>query len=174
MDEVREELQCAGLLVRLRWPVPAATLRYFSVAGALARDLAVAGVKLPQAGQACHSARGVLLAWRGPTETLCIAATAEALAGLRQSAAAAADGSFVDLTGALAIVELTGERIADLLCRLGGTASQPLLGESRRSRMADVPVLAVCVKEGEVCLAIERTFAEHLLGWIRATVSDFS
>ena len=174
MDEVLEELQCRGLLVRLQWPAPAAALRYFSPTGRLAQGLRATGVTLPQTGQARQSGRELVLAWRSPTETLCLATTPEALQGLRQSAAGAADGSFVELTGALAIVELAGERIADLLCRLGGTASQPLSGESRRSRMADVPVLALSVREGEVCLVIERTFAEHLLGWIRATVRDFS
>jgi len=61
----------------------------------------------------------------------------------------------VELTGGLQIVRLTGVRTADLLCRLGGTASVPAEGEARRSRLADVPVLALSVRTGETLLDFE-------------------
>jgi hypothetical protein len=79
----------------------------------------------------------------------------------------------VELMGGLRIVRLTGPRIADLLCRLGGTASVPAPGESRRSRMADVPVLALSVRAGETLLLLDRAYLPHLLAWIRETMLDF-
>ena len=79
----------------------------------------------------------------------------------------------VELTGGLRIVRLTGSRIADLLCRLGGTASVPVAGEARRSRMADVPVLAISLRAGETLLVVDRAYLPHLLEWIRETLLDF-
>ena len=79
----------------------------------------------------------------------------------------------VELTGGLRIVRLTGLRIADLLSRLGGTASVPAPGEARRSRLADVPVLAISLRAGETLLVIDRVYLPHLLAWIRETLLDF-
>jgi len=79
----------------------------------------------------------------------------------------------VELTGGLRIVRLTGLGIAELLCRLGGTASVPAPGEARRSRMADVPVLAISLRAGETLLVVDRVYLPHLLGWIRETLLDF-
>ena len=79
----------------------------------------------------------------------------------------------MNLTGGLQVLRLTGDRIADLLCRLGGTACVPGAGEARRSRLADVPVLALCVRAGETLLVVDRGYAEHLLLWIRETLLDF-
>ena len=79
----------------------------------------------------------------------------------------------VELTGGLRIVRLTGLGIAELLCRLGGTASAPAPGEAKRSRMADVPVLAISLHAGETLLVVDRVYLPHLLGWIRETLLDF-
>ena len=173
MAEAHESLECRGLRVQLKWPVPVAALRYFSPAGDFAGRLRASGLALPGTGQA-REEHGLILAWRSPTDTLCLAPAAHSLTDLARTLAGAADGCLVDLTGALALVQLAGERIADLVCRLGGSASLPRPGEARRSRLADVPVLALCVQEGEVSLLVERGFGEHLLGWIRATVLDLS
>lgn len=173
MAEADEQLGCRGLRVQLRWPVPVAALRYFLPAGNFASRLLATGLALPETGQALER-RGLIFAWRSPTETVCLAPAVQSLTDLGPSLGGAVDGCLVDLTGALALVQLSGERIADLVCRLGGSASLPLPGEARRSRMADVPVLALCVREGEVALLVERAFGEHLLGWMRATVQDFS
>jgi len=91
---------------------------------------------------------------------------------LAEALAACADGCLVELTGGLRIVRLTGLRIADLLCRLGGTASVPAAGEARRSRMADLAVLALCVRDGETLLLVDRAHLPHLLAWIRETLLD--
>ena len=65
-------------------------------------------------------------------------------------------------------------RVAELLVRLGSTASLPAQGEARRSRMADVPVLAIALEAGRVQLVLDRTYSEHLLGWIEATLADLA
>jgi len=49
----------------------------------------------------------------------------------------------------------------------------PRPGEARRSRLADVPVLALSVGPGEALLLVDRADAEHLMGWIRETLLDF-
>jgi hypothetical protein len=173
MADAYEPFWCRGLRVQPKWPVPVAALRYFSPAGDFAGRLRATGRALPATGQA-REERGLILAWRSPTETVCLAPELQSLTDLGLNLGGAADGCLVDLTGAFAVVHLSGERIADLVCRLGGSASLPPPGEARRSRMADVPVLALCVQEGEVSLLVERGFGEHLLGWIRATLLDFS
>ena len=99
--------------------------------------------------------------------------SAARLAELTERLASATDGCVVDLSGATRIVRLTGLRIADLLCRLGGTASVPAPGEARRSRLADVPVLALSLRPGETLLAVDRAYLPHLLTWIRETLLDF-
>jgi hypothetical protein len=172
MADAYEPFGCRGLRVQPKWPVPVGALRYFSPAGDFAGQLRATGLALPETGQA-REGRGLILAWRSPTETVCLASELQSLTDLGHQLGGAADGCLVDLTGAFVIVCLAGERIADLSCRLGGSASLPLPGEARRSRMADVPVLALCVQEGEVSLLVERGFGEHLLGWIRATLQDF-
>jgi hypothetical protein len=34
-------------------------------------------------------------------------------------------------------------------------------------------VLSLCLADGERLLIVDRGYAEHLLGWIRATAGDF-
>lgn len=70
------------------------------------------------------------------------------------------------------MVRLRGARVAELLSRLGGSAPVAL-GEARRARLADVPVLAVCVHPTETLLVVDRAYAEHLRGWIDATLADW-
>src|SRR5439155_95137 len=84
-----------------------------------------------------------------------------ALAMLKARLASAPDGCLVDLSGGLEVLRLTGEPLADLLCRLGGTASVPRPGEALRSRLADVPVVALSVRPGEAMLLVDRAYAEH-------------
>ena len=127
---------------------------------------------LPAALEARDEAQ-LILAWRSPTETLCVTRSATRLAELGARLAACAEGCMVELTGGLRIVRLTGLGIAELLCRLGGTASVPAPGEARRSRMADVPVLAISLRAGETLLVVDRVYLAHLLGWIRETLLDF-
>ena len=88
------------------------------------------------------------------------------------SLAGAVDGCLVELTGGLDVLRLSGERIDDLLRRLGGAGSVPRPGESRRSRLADSAVLALSLQPCETLLVVERSLRPHLLGWIRETVRD--
>lgn len=150
-----------------------ATLRYFSREGAVADAVRTeTGMPLPAVLEASEASQ-LILAWRSPTETLCVTRSTTRLSELGASLAACADGYLVELTGGLRIVRLTGLRIADLLARLGGTASVPAPGEARRSRVADVPVFAISLRAGETLLIVDRVYLPHLLAWIRETLLDF-
>jgi hypothetical protein len=39
--------------------------------------------------------------------------------------------------------------------------------------MADIPVLALAVRNDETLLAVDRGYLAHLLAWIRETLLDF-
>ena len=166
-------LTSAELVACVEETMQVATLRYFTRDGSFADAVrAATGMPLPAVLEAREQAQ-LILAWRSPTETLCVTRSAPRLSELAARLADAADGCMVELMGGLRIVRLTGRRIADLLCRLGGTASVPAPGESRRSRMADVPVLALSVRAGETLLILDRAYLPHLLAWIRETMLDF-
>ncbi len=173
MAELTGALEIDGLRVERARAVPAAALRYFTRAGEFSAALGAAGLTLPECGQAV-GVQDLTLAWRSPSETLCLAATAQRLAQLHALLGEHADGCLVELTGALDVVALSGARIAELLVRLGSTAALPGKGEARRSRMADVPVLAIALESARVQLVLDRAYSEHLLGWIDATLADLA
>ncbi len=152
-----------------------ATLRYFARRGEFADAVQSAtGATLPGVLEAREVGEPpLILAWRSPTETLCVTRSAARLSSLGAQLAGAADGCLVELSGGVRIVRLTGLRIADLLCRLGGTASVPSPEEARCSRLADVPVLALSVRAGETLLAVDRGYLPHLWAWICETLLDF-
>jgi sarcosine oxidase gamma subunit len=153
-----------------------AALRYFVGDGAFAAAVReLTGLALPQVLQAACTADGqLLLAWRSPTETLCLTDSKARLSDLEAKLTGVADGCLVNLSGGLKVMRVTGERISDLLSRLGGSGSIPRPGEARRSRMADVPVLALSLKAGETLLVVDRAYADHLCAWIRETLLDFA
>ena len=166
----------AELSVRLDDTLAVAAVRYFAPGGDFgARFLAAAGVALPGTRAAIAGA-GLILAWRSPTETVCIAPSTAALLGLESHLAPPADGYLVNLTGGMRVLRLSGARVGALLSRLGTLTGAPSPGESRPARIADLPVLAVGVPggTGEVLLLVERAYEPHLLGWIRETVADFA
>ena len=171
-----ERLEGAGLSVHLDDAMQTAALRYFAGDGAFAAAVReLTGLVLPQVLQAACTADGqLLLAWRSPTETLCLAHSRARLSDLEGELAGVADGCLVNLSGGHQVLRVRGERIADLLARLGGTASIPRPGEARRSRMADVPVLALSLRAGETLLVVDRAYADHLCAWIRETLLDFA
>jgi heterotetrameric sarcosine oxidase gamma subunit len=172
MAEARGALHPPGIRVQVEEGVAAAALRYFPPPTQFAAAARAAGAALPQVLRA-EEADGLLLAWRSPSETLCIAVSAERLSALAHALADRSDGCLVDLTGGVTCVRLRGERIADLICRIGSHASLPAVGEARRSRIADLAVLAVRRQADEVLLILERPYAAHLLGWISETLLDF-
>ena len=159
-----------GLSVTLTRAVGAATLRYLSATGEFAARLARAGHALPPPG-AARQVGALLLASVRPSEALCIAVVPAALPALLELGEAD-DGCLIELTGALDLLWLEGTRGAELLARLGGQGITPALGEARRSRMADVPVLALAPARAACWLLVERTYTEHLSGWIVATLAD--
>ena len=177
MDEypLQQRIASQDLVACIEETLHVATLRYFDRPGPFADAVRSAlGAALPEPLAARERVEGrLILAWRSPTETLCVTRNAARLAELAARLADAADGCLIDLSGGVRIVRLTGLRIADLLCRLGGTASVPRAGEARRSRLADVPVLALSVRAGETLLAVDRAYLPHLLAWIRETLLDF-
>jgi hypothetical protein len=162
----------ANLVAVVDETLQVATLRYFTREGSFADAVhSAAGMPLPAALEALEESQ-LILAWRSPTETLCITSSTTRLPELGARLAACAEGCMVELTGGLRIVRLTGPGIADLVSRLGGTASVPAPGEARRSRIADVPVLAISVRAGETLLVVDRIHLPHLLAWIRETLLD--
>lgn len=169
----------AGLEV-LEAPLYAATLRYFKADGPFGAALAaVTGAPPPAPLTAtvlpadARCGAGLVLAWLRPTETLVLGDEAAPLAALTAGLGDATGGHVVDLTGGVRMVRLTGAGAADLLSRLGGS-TPAALGEARRARLADVPVLAVRVRVAETLLVVDRAYAEHLLGWIDATLADWT
>ena len=162
-------------------PLHAATLRYFDAAGPFAARVgALTATPLPApltalvAPEAAGVGAGIVLAWLRPTETLALSEVAAPLAWLQEALVAVAGGHFVDLSGGLKAFRLRGERVADLLGRLGSAALGMGPGQARRGRFGDVPALALSARPGEVLLVVDRAYAAHLGGWIEATLADWT
>lgn len=162
-------------------PLHAATLRYFEPGGPFAAAVAaVTGTALPAPLTAtmlpdnAAVGAGVVLAWLRPTETLVLSEQAAPLAEFKERLADAASGCIVELTGGLKAFRVRGARAADLLSRLGNTALALRLGDARRGRLADVPVLALSLQAEDVLLVLDRAYAGHLRGWIEATLADWT
>lgn len=155
-------------------PLQAMTLRYFEAAGPFAAAVAAAaGTPLPAPLRA-ELRPGLVLAWLRPTETLALSEDTAPLEELRDRLAQAAGGHVVDLTGGLRGFRVRGARGPELLARLGSTALALRVGEARRGRLADVPVLAIGTRADETLLVVDRAYAEHLRGWIEATLADWT
>jgi sarcosine oxidase gamma subunit len=169
----------AGLSVELQREIKVGSLRYFDAAGPFAAALRDRlGGPLPAPLRAVKYSTGaahgeLILAWRSPTETLLLTRDEAAFAALFGGVANdVSGGCTVDQTGGLWAWRVTGTCVRDLLLRLGSTASFPAPGEARSSRVAELPVLALCVQEGDITLLVERVYSDHLLGWIRETAAD--
>jgi sarcosine oxidase gamma subunit len=170
-------LQSAGLEVRPDGSLFIAAVRYFDAAGAFAADVPrLTGSPLP-APLTAHRSTGaggseIVLAWRSPTETLLLCSDGGQFANLVGHAADRTDGCVVDQTGGIRVWRITGVRIADLLTRLGAPSTIPALGEARTSRLAELTVMALCVRDGEVMLLVDRVYATHLRAWMAEIVAD--
>jgi hypothetical protein len=167
-----------GLRVSFDERIHVASLRYFDSRGAFSHTVSrVVGLELPNICRASVGAGGIgpdrtILAWRSPTETLLLSDETTLIEQLEGEAALHPDGCIVELTGGACVVRADGEAVPELFTRIGGQATWPGLGEARRSRLADVPVLALQVQLGEILLVLDRVYVEHLMSWIRATAAD--
>jgi sarcosine oxidase gamma subunit len=154
-----------------------ASLRYFDSMGEFARAVETSiAIALPRPLRANGAIRaggaGAVLAWRSPSESLLICSDAAPLTKLRTDVAHLKEGCVVDQTGGAWVFRTSGTHISDLFERMAGQATLPALGEARASRVADVPVLAIQVTPDEVLLIVERLYAEHMMGWVRASAAD--
>lgn len=171
-------LELSGLSVQLLRELKVGSLRYFDAAGPFAAAVGERlGGPLPEPLRALRHPVGdaqpeIILAWRSPTETLLMTADAAAFAAVEDAAQNSVAGCMVDQTGGLWPWRMAGARSRDLLLRLGSSASIPAVGEARISRVAELPVMAVCVREGEMLLVVERVYSDHLLGWMVETARD--
>jgi sarcosine oxidase gamma subunit len=170
-------LQSAGLDVRPDGSLSIAAVRYFNAAGTFAADAPrLTGSPLPAPLTARRSVGAggseTVLAWRSPTETLLLCSDVAQFAAMIARAAGRTDGCLVDQTGGLAVWRITGARTADLLTRLGAPSVIPALGEARTSRIAELSVMALCVRDGEVMLLVDRVYATHLRAWMAEIVGD--
>jgi sarcosine oxidase gamma subunit len=172
-------IQVAGLRVVLELRLQVASLRYFDRQGGFAGLVHdITGMILPDSLCALRSAEDrtretIVLAWRSPTETLMIS-TSETLETLQGAAATLQDGCIVDQRGGALVFRASGEAVADLIARLGGHGSCPAIGESLRTRLADVAVLAVKVQPEETLLIVERSYGPHLMTAIRVSAADLA
>jgi sarcosine oxidase gamma subunit len=198
MDKLRElgvedGFSADGLSVRWDQTLAIASLRYFDPAGSFATEVGeVLGGPLPEPLRAhrripvaaddraeastegaARPASELVLAWRSPTETLLITADAGWLAAVGNFAADRSDGCLVDQTGGILGLGVTGARASDLMLRLGSIDAIPALGEACTSRLAELSVMSLCARPGEIMLLVERVYVRHLFGWIRETVADF-
>ncbi len=154
-----------------------AALRYFAVHGDLIEALAKCGLGLPALGQAVE-ARGpggahFLLAARSPTETWVMTRDGAAFGALAAQLAPCVDGCLVDQSGGLWPVRVRGARIEELLTRIGSTAALVAAGAAHVTRIAELTVMVAAPGDGaERLLLVDRVYAPHLFGWIRATVAD--
>jgi hypothetical protein len=60
-----------------------------------------------------------------------------------------------------------------VLARLGATSAIPAVGHALTSRLAELTVMALCMRAGEILLLVDRVYSAHLMGWVRETVADF-
>ena len=179
VDSTADKIEVPGLAVERRREFRIGSLRYFDAAGpldAVLRD--VVGGPIPAPLKSARypialSREEIILAWRSPTETVLLTKSADAFGAVALAAGDhAAAGCFVEQTGGLWAWEVSGDCTNDLLSRLGSLASIPALGEARVSRVAELPVLTLSVREGHVLMLVERVYSDHLTAWIRETAAD--
>jgi hypothetical protein len=113
-----------------------------------------------------------VLAWRSPTEAVLLCNGPAVILQLQVHLDSGNDGCVVDQTGGLLALRSKGTGVAELFARIGGPGTLPDLGQAKRSRLAEVPVLAIQVHSGEILLVVERVYAEHLMNWLRVSTAD--
>ncbi len=167
-----------GIAVDLDRTVQIASLRYFDAVAFSARLTSLFGCGLPDALGAVRakfaaSGEECIFLWRSPTETWLLSATSMPIAALERELAGAEDCRLIPQTGGILVLHVEGPRTADLMERLGSTASIPRAGETLTGRFADLTVTVFGVQANEVVLLVDRAYADHLRGWIREALADF-
>ncbi len=171
-------IEAGGITVRLERGVKVGSLRYFDACGGFTAGVAdVLGGRIPAPLTAVRRVFGdgsdIVLAWRSPTETLMICPDDRRHAQIERQAAAQTDGCFVDQSGGILLLTVTGTRAAEMLSRLGSNLGVPQIGQAQTARFAELSVTALCIRPGEILLLVERVYIGHLLAWIRETLADF-
>jgi sarcosine oxidase gamma subunit len=169
-------LAAAGVTVRIEPRVVAGTLRYFDADGGFAAGVAaVLGTPIPAAlgARQCAFPTGSsgMLIWRSPTETWVVGGDSRCHAALERYAEGRDDGCYVDQTGGIVALSVTGANARGLLARLGSAAPEP--GQALTARFADVAVTAACCAPEEIWMLVERVHAQHLRAWIGETLADW-
>jgi sarcosine oxidase gamma subunit len=169
-------VEAPGVSVSLDRRMNVASLRYFDRGGAFAQKVRTTVGPLPERLCAAHgvpeAGEPVILAWRSSTETLLLCADDALLRKLETDVASCRDGCVVVQTGGARVLRASGARVADLFARMGGQSVLPALGGARRSRLAEIAVLAIRVQSDETLLVVERVYAEHLMEWILVSATD--
>jgi heterotetrameric sarcosine oxidase gamma subunit len=166
-------VEAAGLAVTVESTLSVGALRYLDAAALDGAPLARLGGVLPRAGELLETPN-LVLAWRGPRETLVLSPAAEMLAALAATLADAERACLVDQSQGYRAVRLEGPRIRDLLVRLGSADCVPAAGQALQGRFAELPVMALALAGGATLLLVESVYAEHLRAWIQATRADFA
>jgi heterotetrameric sarcosine oxidase gamma subunit len=167
-----------GVSVELLPRFHAASLRYFELDGAFAGMVrSVTGLNLPTNLGATHDTDAAgqpvtLLAWRSPRETTLLTTDAGLLNDLQTAAAPLGDGCVVDQCGGLLLLRARGAAVPELVAKRAGHGAMPAIGESRRTRFADVAVLIVKVRADETLLVVDRIYAPHVMASIRVSTAD--
>lgn len=171
-----EPIEVPGFRLAPEPRLHAASLRYFEREGVFARLVQdAAGLKLPNERAAAHRADGAhltIFAWRSPSETTLISSDAEWLDSLQSTAAAVDDGCIVDLRGGTWVFRARGNAVANIVARTAGHGAMPAIGESRRTRLAEVPVQMVKVQADGCLMIVDRIYAPHVLALLRQSAAD--
>lgn len=116
---------------------------------------------------------GTLVVWRNPQEWL-VLGEPSAVATMLQPITPGQSAHWVgvDLSEALAVIELTGTDIAGWLCRLTDAQSLPVrIGQATGARLADTAVTLVMPEASRYWVVVERPWVCHLLGWFDHAVA---
>ena len=174
-------IQGPGLEVELQPQFQAASLRYFDSAGAFAGVIrSISGLDIPtglRATHRVHSADGqgmTVLAWRSPSETTLLTTENGLIDALQSAAARLADGCMVDQRGGLLVFGARGEAVPELVAKKAGYGAMPAIGESRRTRFADVAVSIAKLRADQTLFIVDRIYAPHVMASIRISAENLA
>jgi sarcosine oxidase gamma subunit len=171
-----------GVTIELEPRFHAASLRYFERDGAFTQMVqTVTGLSLPNKLSATHSHApngaddaqiNTVLAWRSPRETTLLTTDEVVLKSLQTSAAEFSDGCVVDQRGGILVFRARGTGVPTLVAKTAGRGAMPAIGESRRTRLAEIAVWSVKVQAEETLLIVDRMYAPHMMASIRVNTAD--